>query len=170
MHAKATTYIEFTAQKVCRACYHRTMEVLYIERMVTELGRTYEVVDFRLFTACACKIQVRYRKYVRWKLKRMGPCCYCVTKPVRLFCFRCKTRSCHTCAFVVHAVKLLKGHKMMRIELYKKQRRAVRIISRFTRRIMPKIRLRRRFGTNIKARRNYAATQIQKLWRGKNAR
>ena len=162
--AKARVYLEHTEQKLCRQCYHRTISIIHSKGRIPQ-GRFYEIADYRQLADAAWTIQIRYRAFVRWKRAKYGTCKFC-PRAVRLYCMSCEESTCHTCAHVVHAVKILSKHKRIGIETYRRQKKAAAILCRFFRRYREKARLYRKFGSNLFKRKNFGCTCLQRIWRG----
>jgi hypothetical protein len=163
--ARAAMYLPRVAQKLCRPCYHRSMEVLH-SKGIAAAGSPYDVQEYRRMCAAAGRFQHCYRRFLRWKRKRCGLCSFCAIQPVRRICLTCEYRTCHTCAAVVHSVKLLRGHSLLRIEHFRRQKKAAYTIKRFFHAKLEKMKLYRKFRRDKKARRSFACLRMQTLFRG----
>lgn len=104
--SKAGVYTEFTQQKLCKVCYHRTMEIMYSRNVKTN-GRVYEIMQYRSFMSAAGKIQHAWFRYQQRLRLKFGQCVYC-SKSTRIVCVACKTRTCRTCSDILHSVSVLK--------------------------------------------------------------
>lgn len=106
IRSKAGVYAEFTQQKLCKVCYHRTMEIMY-SRNVKMQGRVYDVIQYRSLMSAAGKIQHAWCRYQQRLRCKFGQCVYC-SKSTRIVCGACKTRTCRTCSQILHSVSMLK--------------------------------------------------------------